>query len=72
VLTNKQEGKKDKKIMSKFHVSLVSGLITAPSSMGALIGSLLPDFIFFTSLLEQMKIRLTMLQNSLQDISTNL
>ena len=30
-------------------------------------GSLLPGLIFFTSWLEQMKIRLTMLQNSLQN-----
>lgn len=53
--------------MSMFHLSVVSELITVPSSIEEEIGSLLPDFIFFTSWLEQMKILLTMLQNSLQD-----
>lgn len=53
--------------MSMFHRSVVSELITVPSSIEEEIGNLLPDFIFFTSWLEQMKILFTMLQNSLRD-----
>lgn len=53
--------------MSMFHSSVVSELITVPSSIEEEIGNLLPDFIFFTSWLEQMKILFTMLQNSLRD-----
>lgn len=53
--------------MSMFYRSVVSELITVPSSIEEEIGNLLPDFIFFTSWLEQMKILFTMLQNSLRD-----
>jgi len=65
VLTNKR--KTTRKNVKKFQVSVVSELITVPSSTEE-IGSLLPQFIFFTSWLEQMKILLTILQNSLQQI----
>jgi len=49
----------------KFQVSAVSELITVSSIEE--IGSLLPELSLCTSWLEQMKILLTMLQNSLQE-----
>jgi len=61
-----KQTQKPQERMSKFQVSVVSELITVPSSTEE-IGSLLPQLIFFTSWLEQMKILLTILQNSLQE-----
>lgn len=51
--------------MLRFQVSVVSQLITAPSSIED-IGSLLPELIF-RSWLELIKILFTVLQNSLQE-----